>query len=962
VEFENALNSAYSDLILSELSPIIKQKILQVLDHTEKVSEEEFLQLDFRVAAWREEFGFLIKESVFLEFLSKHTIVLAQAERASLYFHSDLVGLQVAAYEILRGGTDVTQLIDYSFLVDIEVARSFFNASVWFYISDINYNFLRDVLSYYIAWINFIFQETDLKTALSLIKDYTFFLRKTNGRVVNVLPVLDLDFFYKKIINSKESSLEFIELCFFYFKSLVMNCFYEDAEKILNGIAIYESNVALSVFMKCCGAIYENPVRSEKNGSHREEIRKKLISNAYGILQKDKEKWIDFKINLLLKSTLERNVEDVIFNMRLLKKFLKRGESPEEMEVLKIRAKECVFSVKFLISAGQYSEAILLLKLIKSGVGAFARKKLVFQITAQKGDNLLLDALIKDDDRILKYYKCKQIYALNLKSRGDFFNAERLMRESASAISDRFKVASIHRMADKIKFLGETSDLINSTIQLSHQEIKGVVFIATLGCMNSLAMLAPSLVEVKKKGYAVIHLSSGSIFNENLGLACIDGMSSTIPTLVNDGTVKLDWMLDFKNKKMICDNVNYYQGIYEHMSVKFRRFHIDIEDVSIRRNIDLQIRCADFILRICKLVKDSIVSKNIPVVFVSGNSHISPYSVFRDYCLAENNPKMRFVASNVAYENYYSNLGGKFSGSMAVVDMTLHRTCRAPFLAIRERFDAWYLANLDDPHIEGRVNKLLSANRVARTSQEISLNLQRVLDAKEQGVKILCCFGKILCDLAVPYDGGPAHTDIVDWLNHTIEVVKDNPNILLLIKPHPHELRSEIALDLVEFLRDVVPETLPKNVVFLDHKEFNVAEMANLLDLAILWNGTSSLELAIMDVPVMMCSYFGRHDYPVDLIYPQSREQYRDYLKATIYAKPSIEVRRRSAALLHYMGTTEVALPNRYSRRPITNDSVGVPTWDKKLLEEFLTHGDVYMSTAADRILEGVDVDCRPKC
>ena len=960
-KYESALHAAYLNLALADFPPALKQKISNILfDSKDMLPDDDFEQLEFRILKWREEFDFLLTDSNLLNFISKNIVVLIQSEHSKTVFYTDLLGLEKAAYEIMKGGNELVKLLDYEFCKDIHFTRLFFNRCAWFLIYDINYNVLRDIVYFYANWITFIGDGLSCSDAILLMKDYVFFLRRLNGRVVGNHPIILIENYYadlkeKSVLLGDNSNalIDFSEIYYFYFKCFMMNCFYKEAENILNMVGNFDANLALDVLMKACGSVYENPVRSEKNGYYRESIRKKIIEHIYRLLEEKHVGIINSEVNFLIKSTLERDVPSLLYYISTLNEKIKKSGLDDAL-VLQKRAKECFLAIKFLVAMNKYPQALKLMKMVKSGTGALARKKLLFQILSYQNKNQELDDLIRQDSRMLNFYKCKQIYAMNLKSRGDFSLAEYFMRNSAVDIEDRIRISSIYKSADRIKFLGETSDLINSVAQPQLREVKGVVFLATLSCVNSLAILAPCLTEIKKLGYAVVHLNFGTILNHNTGINDVDRLGSSIPAVVGDGDIKLDWSVNFAEREFLCEGVNYYQGVYEHLSGRFRRFHIDTNDPSVKRIIDSQIRCADFILRICKDIDSNIVAKGLPVVLLAGNSHVSPYSIFRDYCLAQDNPRLRFVASNVAYENYYSNLGGKFSGSMAVVDMTLHRTCRAPFLPIKERFDKWYSENINDPHIEYRVSKLLSANRVARENQEASPNLARVVSAKQQGTKIICCFGKILCDMAVPYDGGPAHTDIADWLNHTIDVVKDNPDILLLIKPHPHELRTEIALDLVEFLRDVVPAILPDNVIFLDHKEFNVAEMANLLDLAVLWNGTSSLELAIMGVPVMMCGYFGRHDYPVELIYPESRSQYADYLCSLHYTKPSSEVGRRAAALLHYMGTTDVALPNRYSRRPITNDSVGVPVWDKIALQTYLSVGDPVIELAADRVIEGV--------
>jgi len=102
----------------------------------------------------------------------------------------------------------------------------------------------------------------------------------------------------------------------------------------------------------------------------------------------------------------------------------------------------------------------------------------------------------------------------------------------------------------------------------------------------------------------------------------------------------------------------------------------------------------------------------------------------------------------------------------------------------------------------------------------------------------------------------------------------------------------------------------------------------------------------------MMCAHFGRHDYPVDLIYPKSRRQYEEYLAAGKYRKPAKTLRKKAAFLISYMGTDDISIRNEYSKRQVTNDKVGVPEWRKEKIKKFIEEGDPKMQLIASRIVE----------
>jgi len=185
----------------------------------------------------------------------------------------------------------------------------------------------------------------------------------------------------------------------------------------------------------------------------------------------------------------------------------------------------------------------------------------------------------------------------------------------------------------------------------------------------------------------------------------------------------------------------------------------------------------------------------------------------RDFCRHKDSERLSFINCNVAYESYYSNLGSKFAHTMCVTDMTLHKNRRAPFMALKHRFENWYEENKTNPDLQERADQMIRVNRNSSKDNKIELELIKFLrEQKESGKKIIACFGKVPVDLNVPYDGGPAHEDMADWVTHTVSVCGKLKDVILLVKPHPHELRPEIALDLISGFHDLIDTEIKDNI------------------------------------------------------------------------------------------------------------------------------------------------------
>jgi len=62
--------------------------------------------------------------------------------------------------------------------------------------------------------------------------------------------------------------------------------------------------------------------------------------------------------------------------------------------------------------------------------------------------------------------------------------------------------------------------------------------------------------------------------------------------------------------------------------------------------------------------------------------------------------------------------------------------------------------------------------------------------------------------------------------------------------------------------------------------------------------------------------------------------------------------RKKSAFLISYLGTDEISTINQYSLRQLTNDRVGIPTWNYTLINKFLKDGDSNMEYIATKVVE----------
>jgi len=787
-----------------------------------------------------------------------------------------------------------------------------------------------------------------------LLTNYFYYfgmaLKSANGRVLADVPDLNA------MLVQEETP---VELIVNYVRCLSRNLHYGCVESVFERIEASDMRLNADLLQKICDVLVKKPSRSERNGARRHYLLVRFGSLYKSALAQSYPSEEEVFINAALHGIVLENDKMALDAYSGLRGYTGLAddeadipaEAKQKMARFGRRAGHLGKIADFLAKRGHFSKAERLIALMEGHFDSSFINGLRLDLLAARSrptEFIQVYAALEKKEQIEQ--KKLLGYAAALRARGELETARAIYSGYRERQATPEKRNAIEMEISKLDFLIRASEILNACPQ--PQVPKGVVLIASQTCYNTLAMMIPALVELKKKGYAVVNLTEGMVKTESTGIDYIDQFANCIPARMYREYISHDWIIDWPHKRIEAEGINFYQGFYERLSTSARTYFPNLNHVEVYKNFHLHIARSDLCLEICEKVFTALIRRNLPVIMVSGNSHVTPFSVIRDYCRQKNHPLLSFINCNLAYENYFSNLGSKYAHTMCVTDMTLYPDTRAPFLPRRDQFEPWYDMNKNSGIYLKQTQNLFTINRGNTNDEDENKLIAYLHQQKTQGKKILCVFGKVPVDLGVPYDGGPAHEDMADWLNHTIQCCAGRSDIVLLVKPHPHELRPEVALDLVDRFTDLISVDLADNVRILGHREINAHALAPYLDLAVLYNGSSGLELTAQGVPVIMCAHFGRHDYPVDLIYPESREQYEAFLTGGVYPKPSEELRKKAAFLISYMGTDEITIFNDYSFRGVTNDSMGVPRWKEENVKRFLSEGDPLMRLVADRMVE----------
>ncbi|MGE3564282.1 MAG: hypothetical protein AB7J73_00050 [Gammaproteobacteria bacterium] len=480
---------------------------------------------------------------------------------------------------------------------------------------------------------------------------------------------------------------------------------------------------------------------------------------------------------------------------------------------------------------------------------------------------------------------------------------------------------------------------------------QGYVFVTTQTCVYTIASVLLVLCRLRQLGWATIVIDRWPIEVERTNDDVVDQFFG-LP-LGQGLTLQYEWDIDWQNGVCAAQGLNFFHPIWEGLGRHFGRYHVDIRDPAVSKVFKSILKSADSALQIAFRIYAQVAGQGRPVRLVGSSAQFAPNAVYVIFCREIGYKRdMHFVWLQQGYQTYYADKE-MVSKCISLENMTRLWPHSNPYLAHREAFERWMSKGQDVAAIMREAQGWVGMNRATdRPTAAAARAVQERIEAhRARGGAVACLLGKIIFDLSIPWEHGPAHADMKDWLNHSVDAVRGADDVLLLVKPHPHELRSDIAGRVDEYFTDMLNVELPSNVIILGHRWFNLHQILPLIDIGVMWNGTSVLELGVQGKACVMCSDWGPYDYPVGVIAPRDRDDYARMLRDPKSVTLPDGYAERCAMLLKYTASDEVMIPYEYSARPLTNAPFGPPFWRMERVERFIADGDPSLDFAATKFL-----------
>ena len=770
------------------------------------------------------------------------------------------------------------------------------------------FDMLCDITNKYVKW--FSEQSLNKQETFQFYNIY-FFLQQSNR-------YRNLDFPPLKNFENQDN----IELYEIYTKIATYSCNYEAIYYIIENIhplPIRYCNSALTFLM-------EYPYGSrEKNFHARLNLRQKIFSMLLDMIIADEKVSISDNAIALIRSSLMEDLPQV-------KKYALTviAEQEQGSAITSPVASIILSLLNSYIVRCYYAEAELFLRILsgskikkESYIAQWKRLRKIADgfiplgMTSAKRKQHLEKIALTAQQQCLKSTSLQEVYTHSWRAAIETFNLT-------------------------------TSNIIARVSQ--PQAPLGYILIPQFGLFQT-AILPLLVCSLAKRGYASIILSNNHLYIHSRQYNELYNFSYS--TTERPLRLSCSWNINLEKKEISAFGINFYDRFKEFLRVQLRIFNIDMNNPIQRSYLQQFIYQADAHLKVCTDIYKICNKNNLKCAFLSTFLLLLPQVIWFDFIEAQNDKNFRTIFCRTALTQKMKEGVDMEEVSICAMDMACHPEQRLPFLPNREKFQSWYHEFRKTP-CSGQILAEIRKNLLCPAPNDSPI-YDRLLAEKASGKKIVFCYSRLLYDLSLrTADGGPGHDNMEDWLTHSIQIAERNKNIILVIKPHPHEEEPEFAAMPVEKLQDILPD-LPENVFLLHPKEIKTPQLVGIVDMVVLWLGTAIGELTALGIPVIVCSYAGINDTPFDVKTFKDREEYSRLLEEVSCPPPLPDEQDIATGLIKFSRDGYMVTPYKYSFFSASNDFRSIPYYDDEAIERYFKEGDPDIEHIVDQILEGFD-------
>jgi len=441
------------------------------------------------------------------------------------------------------------------------------------------------------------------------------------------------------------------------------------------------------------------------------------------------------------------------------------------------------------------------------------------------------------------------------------------------------------------------------------------------------------------------HFPNLIINNTNISNSLIEEKSKT--RIINRDQMKkthyFDWEIDLTNEITKVKNIDFFPLLRTTLRAVLKRYNIDFKNKNVISKSQEMIRSMDLLLHYLMLLKKFSKEKNKEIKIIGWEYNYIPNGFFNISCkeLIENRD-VEYIDISRGYKHYFG--GHSRQSYFSAVNLTQSEYRNRNSISKNQVLQI--IKNVDKKELVKPINIVFNkAKKSHQISTEQKPIIEKCTDFLKDGNNVFVLFSHLFYDNPV-YDCTNAFKDMCDWINYTIKIF-DKSKDLLLLKPHPKEIRLDIPeAQPNETLESYIKEnysTLPSNIILLKPRTFNLYHLFPYITCGLIWKSSASNELTYLGKTCIISGPSPFKQALDDLHYSQSKHHYESLIKNVKNLKITDQQKIKIAAYTYALYTKDVEVKQFCNDKKYNN-----PYLDQQKIFDYLKNGD----SSIDKLVE----------
>ena len=424
----------------------------------------------------------------------------------------------------------------------------------------------------------------------------------------------------------------------------------------------------------------------------------------------------------------------------------------------------------------------------------------------------------------------------------------------------------------------------------------------------------------------------------------LDLVEKRFVKLLNRHELFFDWKVEIKNERIEAEGINFFPFIRNTLRMIQKRYNVFFTDDNNNPVYSALVQSCDILLHYFFLLKSYSKKHDKKIRFVGWEISYIPNGIFKFLCdRLSHNRDVEFIELERGYIIYF----GQHTLKDSYVTCSNLTKAKLPFGLVISRDE---LAGIAEEKIDlDKLYKPLSNAVEKKIYSEIPINQESVIQTihgyKSRGRKVFVLFSHLFYDTPVD-DESPAFNGMCDWINETVKYFAGKED-LLLIKPHPSELRKDLPKKapnetVASFLRDT---RLSKNIIILEPRLFAIKDLSPLMSCGLIWRSSVALELTFLGIP---CIIAGKPYYTeLNFSFASDKEDYFRMIKQSHEIQVTDKQRIDVAKYVYLLESKHVHA-----------DCISYDTtlrkfyWNRRALRNFLKNSNENIKSLVENILQ----------